>query len=533
LRSSLPDLDAARLERALRGGRRTFVMGGLTPQVRSKVYDLGLPGVSFEPEQRRVYPLGYTGAHLVGFVDGGGEGLAGAEGAFNDEIHQLASGDKTMPLAMDLRIQAAAEDELYKSVAQFRPKGAVAVVVNVHSGEILALANYPTFNPNEPGRSSLDARLNRAAAAIYEMGSTFKGFTVAIGLDTGVATPMSTYDARQPFHIGYRTINDFHATHKVLTLVEVFQHSSNIGTARLAEQIGPTRMGRYYAALGLTQPAKVELMESARPLTPKVWDEDAVASTSFGFGINVSPLAVTRAYVALANGGKLVPLTIRKLPPGAKVDGPQVVSPRTTEQLLQIMRANVTGGSGKSANVPGLSVGGKTGTGEKYDPAIRGYSKTKQVSSFAATFPNLVGCIANLLTSLTHVLPGRLGGLRKRAAGLVADLAQRSLDLLPSLACLLLHEANQLIEIAFHLAQLVIGELAPLLLYLALQLIPVPHHFFLRTHFFGSKRTKYTDISRRATGPIADDLLIFESAMDGRHTHSIYISRYRRVCGTP
>jgi len=387
LRSSLPDLDAARLERALRGGRRTFVMGGLTPQVRSKVYDLGLPGVSFEPEQRRVYPLGYTGAHLVGFVDGGGEGLAGAEGAFNDEIHQLASGDKTMPLAMDLRIQAAAEDELYKSVAQFRPKGAVAVVVNVHSGEILALANYPTFNPNEPGRSSLDARLNRAAAAIYEMGSTFKGFTVAIGLDTGVATPMSTYDARQPFHIGYRTINDFHATHKVLTLVEVFQHSSNIGTARLAEQIGPTRMGRYYAALGLTQPAKVELMESARPLTPKVWDEDAVASTSFGFGINVSPLAVTRAYVALANGGKLVPLTIRKLPPGAKVDGPQVVSPRTTEQLLQIMRANVTGGSGKSANVPGLNVGGKTGTGNKFDPATRRYSSTKQVSSFAAVFP--------------------------------------------------------------------------------------------------------------------------------------------------
>src|SRR5262249_30007033 len=163
----------------------------------------------------------------------------------------------------------AAEDELYKSVAKFRPKGAVALVVNIHTGEILALANYPTFNPNEPGASSLDARLNRAAAAIYEMGSTFKGFTVAAGLDSGVATPMSTFDARQPFQLGYRTIHDYHATHKILTLVEVFQHSSNIGTARLAQAVGVRRLERYFKAFGLTEPAKVELLESARPLSPK------------------------------------------------------------------------------------------------------------------------------------------------------------------------------------------------------------------------------------------------------------------------
>ncbi|MDB5449487.1 MAG: Peptidoglycan glycosyltransferase, partial [Phenylobacterium sp.] len=135
------------------------------------------------------------------------------------------------------------------------------------------------------------------------------------------------------------------------------------------------------------EPAKVELIESARPLTPKVWDEDAVASTSFGHGMNVSPLTLARAYSGLLNGGKLLPLTIRKLPPGTTVDGPRIVSERTTETLLQIMRANVTGGSGKTANVPGLNVGGKTGTGDKYDPVARGYSHTKQVSSFAAVFP--------------------------------------------------------------------------------------------------------------------------------------------------
>jgi cell division protein FtsI (penicillin-binding protein 3) len=219
------------------------------------------------------------------------------------------------------------------------------------------------------------------------MGSTFKAFTVAIGLDTGVATPQSTFDARQPYHLGYRTIHDYHAARKILTLVEVFQHSSNIGTAKLAEAIGPPRLSHYFEALGLTKPAKVELIESARPLTPKVWDEDAVASTSFGHGIDVSPLALTRAMGALLNGGTLTPLTIRKLEPGARPEGRRVVSEKTSAEMLQIMRANVTGGSGGKADVPGLTVGGKTGTGEKYDPAIRGYSHDRQVSSFAAVFP--------------------------------------------------------------------------------------------------------------------------------------------------
>ncbi len=387
--ANLPDLTPERLERALRSGRRTFVIGGLTPEVRATVHDLGLPGVSFEPEQKRVYPLGYTAAHMVGFADTGGEGLAGAEAALNQDIRDAAAGQGAVPLSIDLRIQAALEDELYKATAEFRPKGAAGVVINVHTGEILGLASYPTFDPNQPGKASLDARLNRAAGSIYEMGSTFKGFTVAAGLDTGVATPSSTFDATHPFQLGYRTITDYHATHKVLTLVEVFQHSSNIGTARLGEEIGVDRLHAYFDRFGLTQPAKVELIETARPLTPRVWNEDAIASTSFGHGINVTPLAVARAYSGLMNGGELLPLTIRKLPPGTVVHGPRMVSEKTALTLLQIMRSNVSCpcGSGKSANVPGLNVGGKTGTGDKWDPAARRYSTTKQVSSFAAVFP--------------------------------------------------------------------------------------------------------------------------------------------------
>lgn len=386
---TLPNLEPERLERALRGNRRIFVLGALTPQERNRVHELGLPGVSFEPEQRRVYPLGTSAAHIVGFSDAGGEGISGAEAAFNDDIRAAARNGAPVPLSIDLRVQGALEDELYKAVAEFTPKGAVGLVTDVHTGEILGMASWPAFDPNKPGKAGVYAQTNRAAATVYEMGSTFKAFTVAIGLDSGVATPESTFDARNPYKLGYRTIHDYHAARKVLTLVEVFQHSSNIGTAKLAESVGPQQMGRYFAGLGLTTPAKVELVESARPLTPKVWNDDAVASTSFGHGINVTPLALARAYGTILNGGKLIPLTIRKLEPGAKVDGPRVMSERTSLQMLSIMRANVSGesGSGRSANMPGLSVGGKTGTGEKYDPAIRGYSHSRQVSSFAAVFP--------------------------------------------------------------------------------------------------------------------------------------------------
>ncbi|MFN3522138.1 MAG: peptidoglycan D,D-transpeptidase FtsI family protein [Phenylobacterium sp.] len=387
IRLTLPEVSTERLEKALHAGRRIFVAGGLTPAQKAKVHELGLPGVIFEPEQRRVYPLGRTASHLIGFADTGGQGLAGAELALNEAIRGGAAGHKSVPLSIDLRVQAALEDELRKAAQQFGPKGAVGIVTNVRTGEILGMASWPDFDPNNPGGASDAERLNRAAASVFEMGSTFKAFTVAIGLDAGVATPDSTFDAREPYKLGYRTIHDYHASRKILTLVEVFQHSSNIGTAKLAESIGAQRLSAYFDALGLTKPAKVELEESAYPLTPKKWDEDAVASTSFGHGMNVSPLALTRAMGALLNGGTLQPLTIRKMAPGDRVEGPRVMSEETSAQMLQIMRANVTGGSGGKADAPGLRVGGKTGTGEKFDPAIRGYNHQRQVSSFAAVFP--------------------------------------------------------------------------------------------------------------------------------------------------
>jgi len=389
LGTALPQVPGKRLDKAVFGDHRAFVLGGLTPDEKDAIFNLGLPGISFEEQERRMYPLGPTAAHLVGFVDSGGKGLAGAERALDDPIRKAAGGDGgPTQLSIDVRVQAALEDELRKAALEFQPVGAVGLVTNVHTGEILGLASYPDYDANKAGEASPEQLRNRAAASVYEMGSTFKAFTVAIGLDTGVATPASTFDAREPFKLGYRTIHDYHAAKAILTLVEVFKHSSNIGTAMLAEKIGGERLSQYFANLGLTKPAKVELMESARPLTPRKWDMDAVASTSFGHGINVSPLALAQAMGALLNGGELLPLTIKKMPAGVRPEGKRAISEATSAEMLKIMRANVLpGGSGGKADVPGLSVGGKTGTGEKYDPSIRGYNHQRQVSSFASTFP--------------------------------------------------------------------------------------------------------------------------------------------------
>ncbi|WP_426014192.1 peptidoglycan D,D-transpeptidase FtsI family protein [Caulobacter sp. DWR2-3-1b2] len=389
LAKALPQVPVKRINEAVSGPRRSFVLGGMTPAEKGAIFDLGLPGVQFEEQARRVYPLGASAAHFIGFVDKGGLGLSGAEKALDKTVRDAAAKgpDGATALSIDLRVQAALEDEVRKAAIEFQAKDAVGIVTNIHTGEILGMISYPDYDPNQLNQASSEQMTNHAAASVYEMGSTFKAFTVAIGLDTGAATPASTFDAREPFKLGYRTIHDFHAAKKILTLVEVFQHSSNIGTAMLAERIGGERLSRYFNALGLTKPAKVELLESARPLTPKKWDDDAVASTSFGHGINVSPLALAQAMGALLNGGTLQPLTILKRAPGVRPEAPRAISEETSQQMLRIMRANVTGGSGKSANIPGLTVGGKTGTGEKYDPALKGYNHQRQVSSFAAVFP--------------------------------------------------------------------------------------------------------------------------------------------------
>ena len=385
LRRALPRLSAKRLDRVLGGERRLLVLNGLTPSERGAVHALALGGVSFEPEDRRVYPLGTSAAHLIGRADTGGEGVSGSELAFNQEIRAAGAAGEDLQLSIDLRVQGVVENELAAAAEAAGAKGAVAVVTDVQTGEVLAMASWPTYDANRRNSAPEEALLNRATSGHYEMGSVFKSFTVAAGIDTGRADMNTLFDASQALQIGKRRIKDFHATNKVLTLEEVYLHSSNIGTSRLAVEMGGDVMRDYFKRLGLLDAAPIELKESARPSHVRKWDDSTLASLSFGYGIMVTPIQYVAAYASLANGGRYVPLTLRKGGlPNARTR--QVVSPETSATMLDLMRRNVTRGSGRFADAPGLRVGGKTGSANKL---VNGrYDPTHAVGSFAAVFPS-------------------------------------------------------------------------------------------------------------------------------------------------
>ena len=386
LASVLPQLSAQRLDAALKADKRQYLIGGLTPEDRQKVDDLGLPGITFETESRRVYPLGPTAAHLIGFVDKGGVGLAGAERALEGPVHQSTDG-KPVALAIDLRVQAALQDELAKAAGTFKAVGGVGIVTNVRTGEILGMASYPYYDPNNLGAATPDQMLNRVAAARYEPGSVFKVFTLAMGLDSGVATLNTKFDARTPLVLAGRknAIHDFDKDNAYLPLWEVFTHSSNIGAARLGILAGKDRMDHYFRAIGLFGAAPSELAESARPIVPKELNESTIASMSFGQAISVSPLALATGMGSILNGGEYVPLTIRKIDQSPK--GRRVISEQTSRQMLDLMRLNAVQGTGRSADLqaPGYRLGGKTGTAQK--PVGGRYDATKKISSFAGVFP--------------------------------------------------------------------------------------------------------------------------------------------------
>ncbi len=380
-----PGLNPQKLDKALTGEHRTYVLGGLTPQDRAKLHALGLPGVSFEEEDKRVYPLGTQAAHLIGFTDSGGRGIAGIERALDREIQQAGQGGAPVSLSIDLRVQAALEDELSQAAVAQGAAGAVGIVTDVKTGEILALSSWPSFDPNAPAALSDNDRLDRAAAQTYEMGSTFKVFTLSAALDTGAASLQSTFDASRPLRIGSREIHDDHPENRVMTLRDVFIKSSNIGTAKLGLAMGRDTLVRYFDAYGLLRPAEVELAESTHPIVPRTWNEDTVASTAFGQAISITPLQLAAGMGAAVNGGTYLPLTLRKLAPGEAPAGRRVISVATSRAMLDLMRQNVQMGTGKFADIAGLSVGGKTGTAQK---VIHGrYAQNRTVSSFAAVFP--------------------------------------------------------------------------------------------------------------------------------------------------
>ena len=383
---ALPSMPVDRLDKAIKTGRRTVLMNGLTRQQRDLVHDLGRPGVEFQEDPRRTYPLGNEASHIIGFSDSGGHGLAGAERAMDGDIRAAAAGQGAVPLSIDLRVQGALDDELRKAVAKYRAVGGVGMVINVKTGEILGFSSQPDFDPNAPGKATADQMVNRGAASVYELGSVFKGFTLAAGLDSGVVTLDSTFDVSHPIELGGQLVHDFDKGDSTLHLWQVFTHSSNIGAAKMALQAGPQRMQDYFRRFGLFAAAPSELAESARPILPRQFSDQTLAQIAFGQGIAVSPLALATGYRSLLDGGIYGPLTLKKLPPGTPPQGRRVISEKTSATMLQLMRMNVIDpkGSGHKAEAPGLYVGGKTGSAQKPD---HGHYGKQNISSFVAVFP--------------------------------------------------------------------------------------------------------------------------------------------------
>jgi len=377
----LPDFDRERLVAKFSEGRFVWIRRNLAPNEQYAVNRLGIPGLHFEIEERRVYPHYHAAAHVLGLTDVDGRGIAGVEKTFDRE---LASG-RTLRLSMDVRVQDMLRQEMLAAVREFHAIGGAGTVLDVHTGEVLAMVSLPDFDPNTPGQDDVDVLFNRAAKGVYEMGSTFKLFTVAMALESGTTTLRGGYDASKPLRVARHTIRDFHAENRWLSVPEILVHSSNIGAAQMALDVGGPAQRRYLGRLGLLNKAAVELPESGKPLTPKPWRDINTMTVGFGHGIAVSPLQLASAVAAVVNGGLWRPPTVLFRGGESVPDGERVFSAKTSAQLRGLMRLVVRYGTGRKADVPGYLVGGKTGTAEKL---IDGrYRRDARISSFVGAFP--------------------------------------------------------------------------------------------------------------------------------------------------
>jgi cell division protein FtsI (penicillin-binding protein 3) len=385
----LRNVDEADLAQKLRMRRYVELREDLTPAERDAVFALGLPGTKFVSRSRRYYPQEALAAHVVGHDARGKGGVMGLERltAAREPSGQIAA-------SIDIRVQLALEEELDAAMKTFAAEAAWGALLDVNTGEVLALASLPDFNPNAPGAAPADWRRNRAVYDRYELGSAFKAFTAAAALEAGVAREFSTYDARGSLKVADRTINDYHGENRVLSFTEVIQHSSNIGAARMAADLGPERLRATLGSLGLLDPVPVELAENRAPEPPSHWGPVETATVAYGHGIAVTPLHLLAAYAAVVNGGVYRRPTFLKT--GKAVEERTVFSARTSAIMRRVLRRVITDGTAKAADVPGYFVIGKTATADK--PDIGGYDRGARIATFVGAFPGYEPRFAVLLS---------------------------------------------------------------------------------------------------------------------------------------
>ncbi|NLS04682.1 penicillin-binding protein 2 [Rhizobium sp. P32RR-XVIII] len=396
LSTVLPDLDAKGTYKKLsvKSSHFAWLRRQLTPKQQSQILALGIPGIGFRPEKRRFYPGGPTASHILGYVNIDNRGVSGMEKYIDDQgLADLASVGMTsdqplepVKLSIDLRVQNIVRDVVSSAVINYEAKGAGAVVLDVHTGEVLALASAPDFDPNNPEGGAKEGWLNRMSNGTFEMGSTFKTFSTAMALDSGKVTLNSSFDATRPIRIGGFTIHDFHGQGRWLTVPEIFEYSSNIGTAKMIDLVGMDLQKEYLTRFGLLTKMKTELPEVKMPSQPKVWKKINSITISFGHGVSTTPLQTAVAGAALVNGGKLIeptflPRTREQADEAAEV----IVKKSTSDDIRYLFKLNGLKGSGRNADVPGFNVGGKTGTADK---VVNGrYASNLNFNAFLAAFP--------------------------------------------------------------------------------------------------------------------------------------------------
>ncbi len=381
----LPDLSHAELEQKLSSNRSfVWIKRKLTPRQKWQVNAIGEPALSFQDEEDRLYPHGRLAAHALGYVDVDGKGLAGVEHYFDDRLSEAGRTAKPLALSLDIRVQYALADELEAAMRAHQAVGAAGLVMDVNTGEVIAMVSMPDYDPNNVRGVGDEEKFNRVTKGVYELGSTFKTFTFANALDDGIATFDDGYDATKPLRISRFTINDDHPKKRYLTLPEIFAFSSNIGTAQLALDIGGERQQEFLQSLGLLTPASLELTEVGAPMYPSTWRKVSTMTISYGHGIAVSPVQLATGISSIVNGGQLNSPTLLKSNDHWQ-NTRQVISPATSRQMRQLLRLAVTKGTGGRSDARGYRVGGKTGTAEK--AVGGGYDRKALISSFMGVYP--------------------------------------------------------------------------------------------------------------------------------------------------
>lgn len=397
-----PDLDAEQLKKDFTGSRKfLWIKRKISPEQMQQVHEIGDPGLLFGPREMRLYPNGALASHILGGAAFGREGVesaevigtAGVEKTFDGWLRDPANGGAPLQLSLDLTIQSTVEEVLDGGMKLMNAKGAAAVLMDVHTGEVIAMASLPDFDPNERPQpltkgSPTDSPLfNRAVQGVYELGSTYKLFALAQALDLGLVNPTTMVDTKSPMVWGKFRIHDFHNYGPTNSVTDVIVKSSNIGTAHIAQMIGGDRQQAFLKSLGLFDPVPIELVEArtGKPLLPKRWSDLSTLTVSYGHGMSASPLHLAAAYASIVNGGTRVTPTILKA--DTIQQGPRVISEKTSAIARGILRQVVVRGTASFGDVPGYSVAGKTGTADKPLPT-GGYAKDKVIATFASFFPS-------------------------------------------------------------------------------------------------------------------------------------------------